>query len=358
MSGSAGGPGPSRRALIGAAAALAACQRPARGQPRGPAGLAALRAASPFPIGTAIQAEQLDDPVLAALVEREVTQVTPEWQMKMEYILQADGALRFDAPDRIAAFAKARGLRLFGHTLVWYAQRPAAFERLGGDKATFGKAYGDYIGAVVGRYRGRAVGWDVVNEAVAEDGVGWRPSLWSERLGAFEHMRLAFEAAHAADPSAILFLNDYNLESLPAKRTTFLRLAETLLKAGAPLGGLGSQTHLAADLAPGAIGAALRDLASLGLAVHISEMDVSIARAGGLLSSRGALVARQAALYSEAARAFADLPQAQRFAITLWALRDRDSWLTRENASDAPTLFDDQGRAKPAAAAFEAGLRG
>jgi len=358
LSGSRGGPGPSRRALIGAAAALAACQRPARGQPSAPVRLAALRDASPFPIGTAIQAEQLDDPALAALVEREVTQVTPEWQMKMEYILQADGGLRFDAPDRIAAFAKARGLRLFGHTLVWYAQRPAAFERLDAAPTTFRKAYGDYIGAVVGRYRGRAVGWDVVNEAVAEDGAGWRPSLWSERLGDFEHMRLAFELAHAADPDAVLFLNDYNLESLPPKRATFLRLAEALLKAGAPLGGLGSQTHLAADLPPGAITAALREVASLGLAVHISEMDVSIARAGGLLASRDALTARQVALYAEGARAFADLPQAQRFAITLWGLRDRDSWLTRENPGDTPALFDDQGRAKPAAAAFEAGLRG
>jgi endo-1,4-beta-xylanase len=358
LSGSGAGPRPSRRALIGAAAALAACQRPARSQPGAPGRLPALRAVSPFAIGTAIQAEQLADPALAALIGEEVSQVTPEWQMKMEYILQADGRLRFDAPDRIAAFARARGLRLFGHTLVWYAQRPAAFERLGDGPAAFRKAYANYIGAVVGRYRGRAAGWDVVNEAVAEDGAGWRPSLWSDRLGDFEHMRLAFEAAHAADPGAILFLNDYNLESLPAKRATFLRLAEALLKAGAPLGGLGSQTHLAADLPAGVIKAALRDLASLGLAIHISEMDVSIARAGGLLTSRAALAASQAALYEEAARAFADLPHAQRFAITLWGLRDRDSWLTRENPSDTPALFDDQGRPKPAAAAFEAALRG
>jgi len=204
---------------------------------------------------------------------------------------------------------------------------------------------------VVGRYRGQAVGWDVVNEAVAEDGEGWRESLWASRLGDFEHMRLAFEIAHDADPAAVLFLNDYNLEYLPKKRVTFLRLVERLLKAGAPLGGLGTQTHLAADQAPGETRRAIRELASVGLPVHVSELDVSLARAGRLIP-RGDLVRRQAALYGEVAEAVAELPERQRFGLTLWGLRDKDSWLLRENATDAPAPFDDQGMAKAAAGAM------
>jgi len=343
-----------RRAFVASALAAAACDRPARSQPAGP--LPPLKAAAPFPIGCAVRAEQLSDPELAALIARQASQVTPEWQMKMEYIVRDDGTFRFDAPDAIAAFARARGLRLFGHTLVWYAQRPPAFERLDERRVDFADAFANYIAAVVGRYRGQAVGWDVVNEAVSADGEGWRPSLWSERLGALEHMRLAFELARAADPSAVLFLNDYDLESRPAKRREFLRLAEALLKAGAPLGGLGTQTHVAADLPRGAVKEAIQDLASLGLAVHVSEMDVSAARARGLSADgwRG----RQAAVWAEAASAFAGLPPAQRFAFTLWGMRDRDSWLRAENASDTPLLFDDQGRAKPAAAAFEAASQG
>src|SRR5271155_2981089 len=89
------------------------------------------------------------------------------------------------------------------------------------------------------------------------------------------------QRAHAADRDAVLFLNDYNLESNPKKRATFMGLAEALLKAGAPLMGVGTQTHVNADLAPGAITAAVRDLASLGLKVRISEMDVSLSRAQG-----------------------------------------------------------------------------
>jgi endo-1,4-beta-xylanase len=332
------------------AVALAAC-RGTSAQPPPPA-IPALKAAAPFPVGAAVQAAHLADPALASLIEANVSQLTAEWEMKMEYILADDGGYRFDAPDQIADFARARGLALLGHTLVWYAQAPPALARLAGRGERFADALGGYVQAVVGRYRGLARGWDVVNEAVAEDGAGWRDSLWARELGPLDHMLFAFEQAHRADPQAVLFLNDYNLEHLPAKRTRFLALAEELLKAGAPLGGLGTQTHVAADLAPGAIQTAITDLASLGLPIHVSEMDVSLARARGLIKDRRALEARQQAIYAEAARAFAALPARQRFAFTFWGLRDSESWLKREDAADAPLPFDDQGAPKPAARAW------
>ena len=346
-----------RRSVLAGALALAACNRRADAQPA-PVNLPPLKSVGDFPVGTCVQSGQLADPAFAALVAAQASQLTAEWEMKMEYICGDDGTYRFDAPDAIAAFARQHGQRLFGHTLVWYAQKPAAFERLTPTPDRFAEAYRAYIRTVVTRYRGVAAGWDVVNEAVAEDGDGWRDSLWSQTLGKLDHMVAAYHAAHDADPAAPLFLNDYNLESLPAKRTTFLKLAEALLKAGAPLGGLGTQTHLAADLAPGALTAAIRDLASLGLPIHVSEMDVSITRARGLLRDRADLQARQGRLYAEAAEAFSSLPARQRFAFTHWGLRDPDSWLKRENAADTPLLFDAQGRPKAAAAAWEQALRG
>lgn len=345
----------SRRALLGSTLALAACDRKAGAQ-ASPIDLPPLRSVASFPVGTCVQAAQLDDPAFAALVAAQVSQLTAEWEMKMEYIVQDDGSLRFEAPDRIAAFARTHGMRFFGHTLVWYAQSPPAFERLDTGRIAFDGAYRNYIAAVVGRYRGQAVGWDVVNEAVAEDGDGWRDSLWSRRLGKLEHMVLAFQHAREADPDAVLFLNDYNLENLPRKRATFLKLAEALLKAGAPLGGLGTQTHVAADLAPGELKRAIADLASLGLPIHLSEMDVSLSRAGGLIKDRRRLQEGQGRVYAEAAEAFSALPPQQRFAFTHWGLRDGDSWLKREDARDAPLLFDDAGRPKPAAHAWIDGL--
>jgi endo-1,4-beta-xylanase len=342
-----------RRAFVGAALALAACGQKAQSQPR--VSIAPLWSVAPFPVGSCVQAGQLDDPAFAQMLAAQVSQLTPEWELKMEYVLQADGAYRFDAPDRIASFAADHGMRLFGHTLVWYAQKPTFFEGL--DGAAFRQAFEAYVQTVVGRYRGRAVGWDVVNEAVNDDGEGWRDSLWSQRLGRLDHMRIAYDLAQGADPAATLFLNDYNLETNPKKRATFLGLAEALLKAGAPLGGLGTQTHVPADLAPGAITAAVNDLASLGLKVRISEMDVSLAGARAFMAAPDDLRRRQAALYAEAAAAFAALPAQQRADFTFWGLEDSQSWLHRENASDAPLLFDDQGRPKPAALAWERALR-
>lgn len=341
-----------RRGALALAPALglAACEREARSQPA-PLALPPLKSA-PFAVGTAVQAGFLDDPAFAALCAAQVSQLTPEWEMKMEYIVRDDGGFRFDAPDRIAAFARAHGQRLFGHTLVWYAQSPPAFERLDERRASFAQAFERYVTAVVGRYAGQAVGWDVVNEAVAEDGDGWRDSLWARRLGDFEHMAAAFHHARAADPGVALFLNDYNLESLPRKRATFLKLAERLLREGAPLTGVGTQTHVAADLPAGTLKTAIAELGSLGLSVHVSEMDVSISRGRGIGRSRTSLEAGQARLYVEAAEAFAALPKAQQFAFTHWGLRDKDSWLKREDATDTPLLFDDAGRPKAAAAAW------
>lgn len=347
---------PSRRAVLAGALALSACNRRADAQAL-PMDMPPLKSVAAFPVGTCVQAGQLADPAFAALVAAQASQLTAEWEMKMEYIVADDGSFRFEAPDAIAAFARAHGQRLFGHTLVWYAQKPAAFEHLDTGRTAFADAYRNYILAVVGRYRGLASGWDVVNEAVAEDGAGWRDSLWSQRLGPLDHMTAAFHHAREADPHVPLFLNDYNLESLPAKRATFLKLAEALLKAGAPLSGLGTQTHVAADLAPGALTAAIRDLAGLGLPIHVAEMDVSITRAAGLIKNRADLEARQARLYAEAAEAFSALPARQRFAFTHWGLRDTDSWLVRENRADTPLLFDAEGRPKSAALAWERGLR-
>jgi endo-1,4-beta-xylanase len=350
----AGGPA-DRRAVIAGAVALASCSRAQGRQTAIPGRLPPLKAVAPFPVGSCVQSAQLDDPAFAALLAAQVSQLTPEWELKMEYVVGPDGGLRFDAPDRIAAFAADHGLRLFGHTLVWYAQKPDALARLEG--GAFRDAFASYIAAVVGRYRGRAVGWDVVNEPILDDGSGWRDSLWSQRLGPLEHMRLAYELAHAADPAAVLFLNDYNLELSVKKRAAFLRLAEALLRSGAPLMGVGSQTHVAADLPPGAINAAIRDLASLGLKLRISEMDVSLSRAAGLADLRSDLEQRQARVYAEAAEAFAAVSPAQRFDFTFWGLEDPQSWLRREDPADAPLLFDGAGQAKPVAAAWEAALR-
>jgi endo-1,4-beta-xylanase len=336
-----------RRAILTGALALAACTRPAGAQP---VDLAPLKATLPFPVGVAAMSGQLEDPAWTGLARRHVSRLTPEWEMKMEAILTSDGGFDWSRADRFVGSAEALGFKIHGHTLIWYAQDAPGFARLKGDRARFAAAYRTYVLAVAGRYAGRLTGWDVVNEPIAEDG-SLRDCRWRRSLGD-DYVRLAFEHAREADPSARLILNDFDLERRPAKRAGFLRLAERLLKAGAPLQGLGTQTHVPADLEPGAITTTVRELASLGLPIHISELDVSLKGAHGPELER-----RQAALYHETAQAMAALPERQRYGVTLWGLRDRDSWLRGPAGGhsllpDRPLLFDDEGRPKAAAGAF------
>jgi endo-1,4-beta-xylanase len=336
---------------MGSALALAACKGEAPPAAAQPADLPPLKAVAPLPMGTALMTGQLADAEFQRLLLTNFGQVTPEYEMKMEAVLKEDGTFDFRAADAVAGFCQAHGLRLHGHTLIWYDQAPVAFRRIDGQGRAFADAYRNYILAVAGRYRGRCSGWDVVNEPVLEEGGGYRDCLWSRNFG-IGYVAEAFRCAREADPSAVLFLNDYNLESKPAKRASFLRLAEDVLRSGAPLGGLGTQTHLDADVRPGAIAACIRDLARLGLPIHLSELDCSTRVRGGSEAERAQ---RQARLYGEAAEAMAALPAAQRYAMTVWGIRDQDSWLRRPpragDGSDRPLLFDDLGRPKLAAAA-------
>jgi endo-1,4-beta-xylanase len=335
-----------RRLFLASTLAVAACGQTAAS----PAIQATpLKSLVPFPIGTSAMTGQFDDPAWVDLCLTHTSQLTPEWEMKMEYILSETGDYRWDAPDRIADFCTTHGLRLFGTTLIWYSQDSAWFRSL--DPARFRAEYDRYIAEVAGRYRGRATGWDVVNEAVAEDGNGLRDCLWSEALGQDGYIARAFEQAKMAEPDAVLFLNDYNLENNPVKGATFLRLVERMLARGVPIGGIGTQSHLDIEIPAGQTTAFFREAAQFGLPIHVSELDASLRREGRIdTRSQGQKLAQQTARVTELAEAFMDLPAAQRFAFTVWGLRDTDSWLrrdARDDGKDSPLLFNAAGRPNP-----------
>ena len=344
-----------RRALLAAPIALAACDRFATAQPSVGAAAPPLKALAPFPFGAAAMTWQLDQPGWVEQVLRHCSQLTPEWEQKMERTLGAGFTHDFSASDRVVAFARDNGLRVHGHTLIWYSQGAEVFDDRTVPRNRFAAEYDRYISTFVARYRGQMAGWDVVNEPVAEDGDGLRDCHWSRALGTEGYMVRAFEQAKAADPDAVLFLNEYNLENIPAKGTTFLRLVERLLNLGAPIGGIGTQSHLNIEIPSGRISAFMRDAASLGLPIHVSELDFPLQRDGGVrpdLRSTPERRAQQVARVGELAEAFMGLPERQRYAFTTWGLRDVDSWLVREegkNRSDeSPLLLDAAGRPNPA----------
>lgn len=344
---------PTRRAALAGGFALAACGgdgvSASQKGPAAPSRLAPFKDRAAFPVGVAAMTGQLAEAGWSGLASTHFNRLTPEWEMKMEAFLGEGDRLDFSRADRICAWARTNGAEVFGHTLVWYAQSAPRFERLNGSRRGFAEAYRTYIHDVAGRYRGQVTGWDVVNEPIADDASGQlRDCIWSRNLGQTDYVRLAFEHTREADPDAVLFLNDYNLETNPRKLDGFMRLAETLLEAGAPLTGLGTQTHADCALPDGAIERTVRRLASLGLKVHVSEIDVSTATGRP---------ERQGAIFAEAAEAMAALPAEQRFGVTVWGVRDSDSWLRRADwhrppQPDTPLLFDDGGRPKASAQAF------
>ena len=257
------------------------------------------------------------------------------------------------------AFAQSHGLAVFGHVLVWYAQdRAGPFSSLRHDKTGFAKAYDAYIAAVASHFRGKLAGWDVVNEAIDDEGV-LRPCQFTEILGS-DYIRRAFELAHATDPDAPLFINDYNLEYFPKKRAALLKRVEGLLKSGVPIHGIGTQTHIAASLQPGMLTACLKDIASLGLKVHVSEVDISLVDASKNPLAYASLRIRQGILYEELIDAFMTIKPEQRFGITFWGLRDGDSWKNTQGRSmlpDEPCLLDDHGKLKSATEGLINGLK-
>jgi len=348
--------GPTRRLILGSGLALAACGRPAAQTATAPA--PPLKDIVPAPFGATGMTGQLNDPAWVDAVLRHCSQITPEWEQKMERTLGPGFVHDFSASDRVVEFAQSHGLRAHGHTVIWYSQGGEVFtDDL--PHARFASEYDRYIKALVGRYRGRMAGWDVVNEPVAEDGDGLRECHWGRALGQEGYMVRAFEQAKAADPDAVLFLNEYNLENIPRKGATFLKLVERLLTLGAPIGGIGTQSHLDIEIPAGRITAFMRDAASLGLPIHVSELDFPLERDGGRmpdLRSLGERRAQQIARVGELAEAFAALPERQRYAFTTWGLRDPDSWLLRAEGrnrpDESPLLLDAKGRPNPAGQAL------
>jgi GH35 family endo-1,4-beta-xylanase len=285
--------------------------------------------------------------------------VTPENCMKPGPIHPAEDRWNFERPDALVKWCGENKLPVFGHTLVWHAQTNPWFFN-GGDKEVITKRMKDHIATLVGRYKGKVVGWDVVNEAINDNGnaetaktENLRNSQWLRTVGP-EFLTLAFRYAHDADPSAKLYYNDYNIESGP-KHESSMVLIRRLIKDGAQIHGVGIQGHWSTANVPyDAIDKAIQDYASLGLKVSITELDVTIrGAAGGQFGPgrpRGPVTPPSPQDLKAQADAYAKL-----FAIfvkhkdvvervTFWGLSDRRTWRFGQH----PLIFDSSNQPKPA----------
>ena len=235
-----------------------------------------------FLIGAALFPELFDDPVSEELIKRQFNSITPENDFKWASLHPAPGEYRFDRADRIAQFANANNIKLIGHTLVWHSQLgQGVFTKKGTtdpnepvDSKTLLKRIRDHIFTVAGRYRGKVLGWDVVNEALNEDGTYCMSNFY--KIAGDTFIEKAFEYAREADPGAELYYNDYNLV-IPEKREGAVRLIRKLLAKGLKVDAVGIQAHwdlTFPDLSE--IEKSIQEFSQLGIKVMFTELDVSV----------------------------------------------------------------------------------
>ncbi|MEO0293467.1 MAG: endo-1,4-beta-xylanase [candidate division WOR-3 bacterium] len=233
-----------------------------------------------FHIGVALSKDQIEgkEPLTTALVERHFNSITPENILKWEEVHPELDKYNFSPVDLFVEFGEKNRMFMVGHTLVWFYQTPSwVFEDKDGnplDRESLLSRMKDHIFTVMGRYKGRIQGWDVVNEAIAEDG-SFRKCKWLEIIGE-DYIQKAFEYAMEADPSCELYYNEYDLEK-PPKCEGVIRLLENLKRKGIRIDGVGVQGHWFLDYPHlEEIEAYILAISKLGLKVIISELDVSV----------------------------------------------------------------------------------
>lgn len=315
-----------------------------------------------FPIGVAVTPRIRGEE--ARLVLQQFNSLTPENAMKMGPIHPEENRYYWNDADSIVAFAKQNGLKMRGHTLCWHAQTPEWLFRdtvahTNVTKDVLLKRLKDHITTVVNRYKGSIYAWDVVNEVIADDSATYfRNSLWHQITGE-DFVSKAFEYAHAADPNAVLFYNDYNTEN-PVKREKIYRMLKKMLDAKIPVHGVGLQAHWSINNpSREELEKSIQMFSSLGLQVQFTELDVSVyaGRQGGQLI-QGQAQSDQAAFTPEM-----EQKQLEKYkmmfevfrkykkqitGVTFWNVSDRYSWLDGRGRKNFPLLFDQNYQPKKA----------
>ncbi|MUK02755.1 1,4-beta-xylanase [Vibrio cholerae] len=265
----------------------------------------------------------------------EFNSVSPENQLKWEFVHPERNTYRFAEMDAIVQFAQQNKQVVRGHTLFWHSQNPEWLEEGNFSKDELRTILKEHIQTVVGRYAGKIQQWDVANEIYNGDGtLRTSDNIWIRELGP-EIIADAFRWAHEADPKAKLFFNDYGVESINAKSNAYLELIPRLQAQGVPVDGFAIQGHLSTRYGfPGDLEANLQRFDDLGLETAITEIDVRMDVAPGTRPT-AAQLAQQSSYYQRALEACVSVEECNSF--TIWGFTDKYSWV--------PVFFAGEGEA-------------
>lgn len=233
-----------------------------------------------FYIGTAVNPSHIlgRDTLSLNIITKHFNSIVAENCMKAERIHPEEGKFNFDLPDRFIEFGEQNNMHIVGHTLIWHSQAPRWFfvddEGNEVSREVLIERMRHHISNVVGRYKGRVHGWDVVNEAIVEDG-SYRKSKFYEIIGE-EYVELAFQFAAEADPDAELYYNDYGMGN-PGRRKGVVEMVKKLQSKGIKIDGIGMQGHLNLEsLNLEEFEKSIIAFSELGFPVMITEFDLTI----------------------------------------------------------------------------------
>jgi endo-1,4-beta-xylanase len=312
-------------------------------------------------IGAAGQPQALSEAGYASTLAGEFNLLEAENVMKFEVIHPSQTGYDFGLGDKLTSFAETNRMKMRGHTLVWHSQVAKWVEDANFTTSQLSAILQDHITQVMKHYAGKVFAWDVVNEAIADDGSGLRDSVWYNQpgigLAGTGYVEQAFRWARAADPKALLFYNEYDAEFPGPKVERVYSMLKDFRARGVPVDGIGLQLHLktlnaqqVSDMA-----AIFKRFADLGLEIHITELDVRLPFTAHA-SVRSADLAAQAVTYGEVARVCVTTPQCK--AIQLWGFTDKYSWIPRFFPGyGAALIFDASYAKKPAYTALLEALK-
>lgn len=322
-----------------------------------------------FLIGTAMNAQQIEGKDAAAdeLIKQQFNAVTPENCMKAEIIQPGWDTYNFDLADKLVAFAKKNNIKINAHNLIWHSQLPAFMHHMQSADSVR-QYFVNHITKVASRYDGKVYSWDVVNEALNEDGT-LRKDIFLDKLGD-NYIVEAFRLAQKASPHSKLYYNDYNIEQAK-KRAGAIDLIKKIQAAGVRIDGVGIQGHWKAGNVPMKdIEESIKEFSALGVEVMFTELDLSVlpnpwdkttadvsATAKGSAKMNPYTKELPDSMQQVLTKSYADLftlfmkYKKNISRVTFWGVNDGQSWLNGfpiRGRTNYPLLFDRNFKPKPA----------
>lgn len=316
-------------------------------------------AATSFFVGMAVKSDQLTNgSMYNTILKKEFSSISAEYEMKMNVILPSKGNYNWSKIDAIVDYAIANGINVHGHALVWHESMPDWLKNYTGTNAEFEQEVKNYITAVLTRYKGKITSWDVVNEGINDTNGGLRETVYKQKMGD-DYIAKCFQFARDADPNVLLFYNDYSVTTNQTKQNAIFSLVDNL-KSKNIIDGVGFQMHIQYNSPTvSQMKTAFDKVVDRGLKLHVSELDIRVNPNKDITTFTEERALAQKTKVKEVVQLYNAMPKISKYAITMWGMKDDDSWLLsfHNNYNEWPLLYDSNFKVKKAHAGFLEGLK-